>query len=103
MRSISIFSACSSVSACLNASVKKEKLCSGGARGLEDVLGVGVTSKSLLRLRTWWSDVSSSQTRQPSLEQSDVLVHLGVSVGRPSSVTENTVSEFVDMIRNFSS
>ena len=75
----------------------------GGAGGLEDGLGFGVTSKSLLRLRTWWSDAGSLQTRQPAPEQSDVLVHLGVSVGRPSSVTENTVSEFVDMIRNFSS
>ena len=103
MRSISIFSACTSMSACLNASVKVERMWSGGARGLEDVLGGGVASKSLLRLRTWWSDAGLLQTRQPVAEQSDVLVHLGVSVGRPSSVTENMVSEFVDMIRNFSS
>ena len=75
----------------------------GGAGGLEDCFGIGVVSKSLLRLRTWWSDAGLLQTRQPASEQSDVLVHLGVSVGRPSSVTENMVSEFVDMIRNFSS
>ena len=91
------------MSACLNSSVRVERMWLGGARGLEDVLGVGVVSKSLLRLRTWWSDAGPLQTRQSASEQGDVLVHLGVSVRRPSSVTENMVSEFVDMIRNFSS
>ena len=103
MRTAWMSSMLSARRACRNSSVNVEIKWSGGAEVLENVLGGGVASKSLLRLRTWWSDVSSSQTRQPSLEQSDVLVHLGVSVGRPSSVTENTVSEFVDMIRNFSS
>ena len=47
-----ISSSCSSMSTCLNSSVRVERMCVGGARGLEDFLGVGVVSKSLLRSQT---------------------------------------------------
>ena len=58
-------------------------------------------SRSSVRSRTWWLDAGLLQKRQSALEQGDVLVHFGVSVRRPSSVTENMLAEFVDMIRNF--
>ena len=72
-----------------------------GAVGLFDLEHRLDSSRSSKRLRTQYLYTGLLQKGQSALEQGDVLVHFGVSVRRPSSVTENMLAEFVDMIRNF--
>ena len=77
MRTAWMSSVLSARMACWNSSVNVEMKWSGGAGGLEDFLGVGVVSKSLVRSRTGWLDAGSLQKGQSALEQGDVLVHFG--------------------------